>query len=397
MSLYTSVYWTKRTLLVVSLLVFICSGFRIFQFVTKKFTTTISSVSDYKPELGFGAIDKLTLTPLNVPPGFKPQEFRNITLNGSFDTSNTYPLESTRSPLANVYKIQEIPIDLNTTETPRRIAKAFGFLKEPVQSTSTTQVWSEGNKDIEINGQYLLIKYKNSALKKQSPTTGDPIVIGESDSMSQYFSEALKSYGIITDFKDYKFTLEYLNFDKAKNEFVFSGDPKSGQFIRLNAIRQYSNLFKSLTTASTIAAYPNYLYSNNYLIFPAVLQKNTLVKDNIVELSLYNWPIGSKEKPDKSIQTYNVKTPKAAFDEVKENNKYLISVADWDTKVPVSLDDLTGINRLQLYKIQLQMYEDVVNTTYIQPVYVFVCQAERNGKLIELVYYVPALTDAVTK
>jgi hypothetical protein len=357
-------------------------------------------VGDYKPELGFNAIDRLTLTPLTTPPTFKPTVFKNSTLKGNLDVDNGYPFETTRVPLANVYKIQEIPIDLNTTETPRKIAKNLGFTREPVTSTSTTQTWSEGNKELEINGQYLLIKYKNNAIRKGT-TNGDPLLLGDSNSLKSVFSDVLRSYGIISDLENYKFRVDRVDYDKSLNEFVFNGSSTTSSFIRINAERQYPSLFKEIDTVTTNATYPNRLHSNTYVVIPATLPRGATMKEYIAELNLYNWPIAAKDKNDKNVQTYNIKSPRKAFDELQNANKYLMAVSEitlqGDTRKPFDVDELSGIDRVDVFRIRLEMYEDLVNTTYIQPVYVFICQAESNGKLLELVYYVPALADAVTK
>lgn len=403
MSLYTSVYWTKRALIVLSLIIFICSGFRIFQFIGRKFTKTTPQISDFKAELGFGPIDKITLTPLNIPPTFKPTEFKNSTLKGNFDVDNGYPLETTRSPIANVYKITEIPIDLETTENPRKIAKNFGFTKEPVAITSTSQTWSEGNKELQINGQYLLIKYKDEGLKRNPPPSESSVISPQTDFAKGLFSDILKSYGIITDLDNYKFRIDYINYDKTTNNFVAVEKNTFSQFIRINAERQYPTLFKEIDGVTTNATYPNRLYSNNYIIVPANISQSSEVKNNVVEISLHNWPLNSdtKEKASESIQTYNIKTPKQAYNELINENKYLISVSEisiqGDTRLPYNVEKLEGISRVDIFRIRLEMYEDVVNTTYIQPVYVFICQAEQDGTLLELIYYVPALIDAVTK
>lgn len=400
MSLYNTIYWTKRVFVALGLIIFICSGIRIFQFVSGKLTVNIQEITDYKPERGFGDIDKISFTALNTPPAFVPKEFINDTTSGNFDADNNYPYETAKAPLsykssqANVYKIidSDKSIDINTTEVPRQIARLFNLTREPSQTSTTTQTWVEGNKKLDIDGQYLLVYYENNDLNNFQPQ-GNPLAVNVTpDGLKSYFNQILGKFGIVSDLESYRFKYTYVNYDKQKNDFVPSGNLTSGNFIRIYAERLYPNLFKQYKDASTNAVYPNYVYSNNYIILPTSIPKEKKDIDMIVRFSLYNWPLDqSISEKNKNVQTYRIKTPKQAFDELKSTNKYLISASEWDTRKPISLDELSGINKVRVFRIRIENYEDVVNTRYIQPIYVFTCQVEKNDKKIELIYYLPAL------
>jgi hypothetical protein len=398
-SLYTSVYWTKRVFVVFGILLFLCSGFRVFQFVTKKFTKTRVTQSDAKPELGFGkTIDRINIIPLSdLPAGFSPTEFRNTTRTGNFDVQNGYPLESTRSPLANVYKILDRTIDIKTSEDPQNIAKKFGFKGDPVLATSTVKAWEEGDRRIEVNGQYLLISYENRTLKGAVPPKDNAQALSYKDSnaIKAAYEENLKNFGIQTDLTSYRFETVYLNYNSQSKKYEITDSPLTAQYIRLVAKRVYNNVVKTNDSAQTNAAYPDYLSSNNYITLPASIPRGAKASDYIVDLNLYNWPIDqSTGKQNKNIQTYNIKTPKKAYEEfTKNSNNYLVSGLEWETNKSIDLSELSGIQRVELFKIRIEMYEDIVNTNLIQPVYVFVCQARNGEKLYQLVYYVPAVTN----
>ena len=89
MSLYTSIYWTKRAFVVFALIIFICGGFRIFQIVSNSLTQQNLKVSAVRPEMGFGKIDKLNLKSIDTN-GFSPSQFRISTTKGNLDVDNLY-------------------------------------------------------------------------------------------------------------------------------------------------------------------------------------------------------------------------------------------------------------------------------------------------------------------
>jgi hypothetical protein len=403
-SLYTSVYWTKRTLVVVFLLVFLCTGFRVFQFVSGKFTKEIDFGSkEPKASQGFGVLDKLIPSHIDTPPGFEPIEFRNNTIKGNFDVDNGYPTQDKKTPVANVYKIEERSYDIDITELPRAIAKKLGFNSEPTSISNTVRTWNENQREFEIDGQYGLVKYKNNILTQFAPSPSSSDEFDDSNKIKLYFQNELKNYGINNDWTNYIFTKQYVNFDQESKRFVTSGNNDLGSYIRLNAIREYPNLSKAdtrVTTKSNAAyAYPNYSAemqsSNNYLIIALTkVTNNTQSIDRLTELSLHNWPINqSTDIKNEDLQTYYIKRPQDAFEELKTTNKFLVSYSEWGTHLPIKPEDLIGIETVNVHRIKLEMYEDTVNTGYIQPVYIFVCQAQKGDTPIELIYMIPALKE----
>jgi hypothetical protein len=391
-SLYTSVYWTKRVFVVVGLLLFLCSGIRIFQFVSSKLTTTTVVQSPPKAELGYGDLDRLTITsPLKIPSGFNPTDFRIGTLTGKLDVDNGYPLENTQVPLANVYKIIEKPFDLNSTEIPKQIAKNLNFTVEQI----TDGVWKEDDRELQINGQYLLINYKNNKLKTAAAvSSGTPAPVRDVDTAKRLFESTLKDMGITPNLTNYKFDYQFVDYDATKDIFTPTGTP-SGKFIKVSAKRFYSNLSKN-NNSTTTAVYPDFTFTNNYIIIPSTLPQNYKTPQVLTALSFYNWPLDTDgAATNKNAQTYYLKSPKQAYQELTTTKKYLMSVRKWNTYGYIDPSELSGIDRLVLFTIRLEMYEDTVNTDFIQPVYVFTFQAEKNGQLIELVYYVPALLNTI--
>lgn len=399
-SLYTSVYWTKRVAVAFGIVLFICSGFQIFRVLSTRFTITDELPFDYKPELGFGYLDPLTInSPYELPPDFFPSEFENITIKGNFDADNDYPNQRVRAPLANVYKILERPIDLQTTEVPKTIAENFGFDKRGgIQVSATVQTWEKNNRELEINGQYLLIDYANKELATAPLKGSDPETIQheitdmQQEALGSYFSRTLRDLEIETDFTNYSFSLHNVAYNEEIEEFVFPESETGGDFLMIRAMRNYPNLFKEFELYSTNAVYPGYTFTNNYLIVPRYIPEQSTSLDTIAQLSLYNWPIDQTiSEENTNVQTYNIKTPKKAYDEVQKNNKYLMSLTDKDSNAPVNAEKLSGVNSLSLVKIRLENFEDIVNIGYIQPIYVFIFETTIDGKLAELVYYVPAV------
>jgi hypothetical protein len=160
----------------------------------------------------------------------------------------------------------------------------------------------------------------------------------------------------------------------------------------IKASRNYPNLFKEFELYSTNAVYPRYTFSNNYLIVPRYIPEKSTPLESIAQLSLYNWPIDQTLSPENTnVQTYNIKTPKKAYEEIQKNNKFLMSLTDKETNAPLNADTLSGTNSLSLVRIRLENFEDVVNTGYIQPIYVFIFETTIDGELAELVYFVPAV------
>lgn len=396
-NLYKSVYWTKRVFVVLGLLLFVCSGVRIFQFITKKFTRT-EQFGSTEPlaQLGFGKIDRLTLTPLNTE-GFNPTTFADLTLTGKLDVDNKYPSGTVKAPIANVYKIIDKSLSLETREAPRAIAKSLKFTGEPVSNTSSSQKWQEGSKKFEINGQYFWMTYENADLRQKLPINiGPALDIEDENALKEFYSRTMVNLGIGFNTNEYRFQAEYVNYDSAANTYKIVTDPsQTGGFIRVNATRVYSSITTGIADAiAARAVYPNYIYSNNFIIVPTSFSQSSDTADILVQLSFYNWGITQQNNLEsQNVQTYDIKTPKQAYTDLVEENKYLMSLTEWNTKKQVDPSVLSGITRVNIHRIRLDMYEDTVNTTYIQPVYVFICKAVKEGKEYELVYYVPAVAD----
>lgn len=409
MSLYSSVYWTKRVAVVLALIIFFCSGFRLFTYVSKKLTKELKGTVLIPAEAGFVGVDKLTITAFRTPPGFTPQEFVNDTNNGNYDVDNglvgpeddptvkDYPKETEKTPIANVFKIADRQINLNSTEIPRNIAKSLNFNREPFRTTNTLQEWVEGTRHLQIEGQYLTINYSDDIVKNTNFPSFEERTFSGQESIKSYLNDKFKDYGIDTDIEGYEFSAEYTTYDKATNDFIPSSSKDSGPFIRLSAKRVYSNLSKPYSGTKTYAVYPNpqYHYTNNYIIIGKNMQSTTNSdREMTLKMSLYNWPISKTNlqgKDNKDVQTYYIKTPKTAFEELKSSNKTLISAVEWGTNIPKKSEDLVGINRVLVRQIKLEYYEDTVNTSYIQPVYVFLSEVSEGNKHYELVYVIPAL------
>jgi hypothetical protein len=405
-NLYTSVYWTKRVAVVMAIIIFLCSGWKIFGFLQKSFTR-INSTTTLIAEAGFSGVDKLTISPtFPTAPGFEPKEFINDTRKGNLDIDNgeigtesdiqDYPLENEKTPVANIYQIQYRQIDLNARETPRRIAKGFNFKKEPELLSSTSQRWKEETKTLTIEGQYLTLEYDDSIVKNIEFPNFELTGYDLEGAAASYFKEALSERDIPIQLEDYEYSSEYVNYDKATNSYIPSPSDTSGQFRRLTAKRVYDNLTKPFAKTKTYAVYPypHYQYTNNYIIIGKNQTKEVVSPEMIVEMKLFDWPINQENpqsKDNKEVQTYYIKKPAEAYAELQSTNKYLISAVEWESKTPIKPEQLVGVKQIHVRQIKMEYYEDTVNTSYIQPVYVFISEVVENEKHFELVYVVPAI------
>lgn len=418
MSLYSNVYWTKRIIVIFSVVLFICSGWRIFTFVSGRLTIITPTVS-YRQEGGFTDLEKLTInTKISTPPDFQPNEFINDTIFGQFSVDNgefgvdaetvvDYPTQNDKSPVANVFKIQQGQIGLNATEIPYRIAKNFGFKKEPLRLESVKMNWRENNKDLEIDGQFLKIRYQDFDLIEKSPTS----VITLSDdpeSLKRKYEEIMRKYGIINaddvvTFGSYAFQYEYgdyVNDNSSQKIFVPNGSRTSGNYIKIYGVRTYENYVKPKKDTQTTAIYPNpnSRTSNNYIVLNTNPTASFSEREQLVEISLFNWPIVQYQYDNprdpianENVRTYFIKTPREAFNELKSSNNTLVSATDKVGR-PLQSEELSKIQKVHVMQIKMQMYEDTINTSYIQPVYVFYCTVEEEDKDFRLMYIIPALT-----
>jgi hypothetical protein len=157
-------------------------------------------------------------------------------------------------------------------------------------------------------------------------------------------------------------------------------------------VRTYPVISKINTKASAKAAYPNYNVSNNYIVLPSNYISSTKFIDSLVEFSLYNWPINNAANASKEfVQTYYVKTLTEAFNEFKTTKLSLVHVSKWETMEPVNIDEISGMQTLEVMNVRMDFFENVRNTGYVQPVYQFVCLSDHNGKKYRLVFYVSAV------
>lgn len=392
MSLYTSVYWTKRVMVVLALVLFVCAGIRIFQIVGTSLTQTNTQVADTPPELGFGKLNPVVLLPIKDAEAFKPTTFRISTTKGNLDTDNTYPLESTKSPLGNVYRITEKEITLATTEDPKRIAAKVGFSGNPDEVSSTERSWAQGGRELYIDGLYLLVNYKNNNLRQPRTESTSPISLTDQNILKTTFAAVLKEFDIQSDLNGYTYDGELVNYDVATKEFTGSGSLTTGQFLRINVRRGYPNLVKTDQKAQTKAAYPGFNESNNYVIIPTATAAGNKVLDNLVELGLYNWPLNQTiAATNPGVQTYPLKTVRQAYDELVSTNQTLVYAAESRTRKEISPSELSTVTLVDLLSVRVEMYEETFYSRFIQPVYVFVAEAEKGGKKYTLVYYVSAL------
>lgn len=396
MSLYSSVYWTKRAIIVLALIVFICGGIRLFQVVSTALIRIDTQTSGFKPERGFGSIDKIVFRSIETG-GFEPAQFRISTTKGNLDADNLYPSEADSNPLANVYRIIEQPIDLSTTEDPLTIGRNLGFTQLPQEITSTIRRWSDSNRELEIDGQYTTVSYSNNRLKTSRQSIPGVFSTSDQSQLQAMFTRVLNELGIKTSLTGYTYTGEYLNYDIDSGKFV-PVVGSTGSYYRVGAKRFYPNLVKNNEIASTRATYPTYTVSNNYFIIPNLSQYKTISdfkpSADIVELRLFNWPLNqdiSSQNPN--VQTYAIKSPRQAYSELNQGKASLVSISDSLTKRPVEIEEIQESRLVDILSVRIDMYEDTFYTRHIQPVYTFIGEINQSGKKYQLVYYVHAITE----
>ena len=398
MSLYTSVYWTKRVLVGLAIVVFICGGIRVFQFVSSSLTKNDIQVSEFKPEFGFGKIDRIEIDSMDVPVEFQP-EFKISTTKGNLDADNGYPLEATVNPIANVYRITEREISLDTTEGPLRVAKKIGLTKEPEILDSTTRQWSEEGKVLKIEGLYNLVDYKNNNLRKTSEIVPGSVNRTDQNQLRTLFVNSLREFDItFPDQESYTFDGEYLSYDTKTSSFVTSGSLSSGSHLRVNARRIYPNLVKTNNTAAARGIYPGGVISSNSVILPASMStstSSTTLISQIAELSLYNWPVNQTIAANNpNVQTYGIKTPRQALIDMQNGNAYLVSAYRSTTRESIDLNEISDITNADILAVRIDNYESKTYRRFIQPVYVFTVEIAKNNQKNILIYYVPAVLES---
>ena len=402
MSLRKVVFLTKRVIVLLVFLVFICGALRLFLVLSERFSVKQEFVGLEKPEAGFGKLPLVKINSRYDSSFLKISRFRISTTSGLLDTENGYPIESTVNPLVNVFSVQERPIDITNTEDPIKIAQSMKFSTKPNEISSTQKEWYENNRRLIINGQYKTVFYKNENLIEATPQNSGQDnpnqLINSSDYLKNFFQNAMRYFKIPTSFDEYKFSLSYLDYDPDRKDFNVSTSSQ-GRFIRIDAKRVYPSLNKTKTpnqddAVPTNAAYYDFFESINYLIIrndPKMRSQESLI-DYLVEMSIYNWPINTTiTGTNVSVQTYPIITPKQAYKELTNGNAYLVSARKYYTNEKVDLTELFGVDVADILALRLEYYEDVEFNKYIQPVYVFITEVMKNERKYQLVYYVPAI------
>ncbi len=402
-SLYTDIYWTKRFFVAFAFILVICAGIRIFQFVSDRLSVREVNVGAIKPEVGYGLIPPLNLQTKPGFENFKPDRFRITTVSGNLDVENGYPQETTESPVANVYRVIEQPIDLSTTQIPLRIARDLNFTQTPQDISNTTRLWQEGGRKLLIDGQYKTIEYSNDNLKRSSPSTAaNNLTNSNQNALKNIFQQVIAEFSYPLSFDSYVFTVQYLAYDSGKDKFIITESAQS-TFYRIEAKRHYPSLSKVDEKAKAYAVYPRDALSNSYVILvnnqnassSSPINSTTKLINSLVEMKLYEFPINTSDpKKNQDVQTYPIITPKEAYRKLTKYEAYLVSAKDAISGIDIEPEALEGIDLVDLLNIRLDFYEEPKLTKYIQPVYVFIAEAQNGGKKYILTYYVPAIVDS---
>lgn len=402
MSLQVAVFWTKRVLVILIIILFICGGIRIFQFISDRLSVKREVIGLPKPEAGFGKLPKLHINGINKDNSIKPSKFRISTISGLLDIENGYPKHDTPYPIVNVFKVEENPIDISTTEDPIKIARAMEFTTSPKEISQLVKEWNEGERKLVVEGQYKTINYRNASLK-QKASNNKPTPTPTSDRQKAnidgrvIFQNIINSLKLPIKMQNYRYKITYLKYDQTQDKFLPNIDEYS-TFIRVDAFRTYPNLFKEQKPISTSAAYPNYNQSVNYVLLindpNSLYSDKTKILNSLVELSIYDWPLNTTvSDKNPNIQTYPIINASRAYEILSENKGILVSVMDNLTKNDEDPINLKGIDVIDILTIRLEYYEDTEFRRYITPVYVFITEAQRGNRKYQLVYYVPALSD----
>lgn len=403
MTLYQSVFYTKRILVILVFLLFICSGVRIFNIVSNRLAIKEEIVGAPKSEAGFGKLPPLEINEMSDASNFKPNKFRITTISGLLDTENGYPKEENLYPIVNVFKVLEKPIDITNTEDPIKIAQAMNFNTKYKELSNVKKEWNESNRKLTINGQYKTVKYQNFNLMKNSlPSDKKPNnnnISNSTDSLKSYFENTLNKFKIPLKFDNYRFNITYLNYDESNNLFYPAEiqNPENSNFFRIDAKRIYPSIHKEEKPITTTAAYPSYYESINYMIFinNSNFSNTEKLIDFLVELSIFNWPLEQKVTPTNvNIQTYDIITTKEAYERLIQHQAKLVAAINTTNNQKIKyIKELEDIDIVDILKIRLEYYEDIEFARYIQPIYVFTVEAQKNNQKYELIYYLPALND----
>ncbi len=112
-------------------------------------------------------------------------------------------------------------------------------------------------------------------------------------------------------------------------------------------------------------------------------------------MKLYEFPINTSEpKRNQDIQTYPIITPKEAYRKLTNYEAYLVSAKESISGADIEPEALEGVDLVDLLNVRIDFYEEPRLTKYIQPVYVFIVEAQNSGNKYILTYYVPAIVDS---
>lgn len=392
-SLYTSIYWTKRVIVVFVLIAFLCTGIKIFQFISNRLSVQEIDVGSFKAEAGYGKLPALSLKSREGFHNFKPSRYRITTTSGNLDVENGYPLETTKKPLINVYRVIEQKLDLGSSQEAVRIAREMGFVSEPLDPLNIQNLkWVEGERTLTINGQYRTFEYSNKTIKTKeinTPTNGT-LTNRDQVKLRSTFQKVLTEFNIPVSLDNYIFTIQYLNYDVNKNTFTISNGLRGG-FYRINAKRIYPNLSKG-EKANAFAAYPEYSISNNYVILINSANPTEKTINILAEMKLFNWPLNTVvSAQNDNIQTYYVITPTEAYQKLSNNQAFLVSATEALSGIDIEPHLLENIDTVDLLNIRIDFYEEPIFRKYIQPIYVFTVEAQKNEVKYNLIYYLPAI------
>lgn len=408
MSLYTNVYWTKRILAVLGIILVICSGISLFNFLQQRFTREIVDISNIKPEQNFQDFSLVSFQPITNKKLFS--ELNDATEKGNLSVNQDYPGKVPQlglTPFVNVYQIEQKQLTLSVTEFPKKVSEKFGFdPSDFTQLTTQTLLWTTNSTELEINGLYNLISYKNKRLytKSFSDLNEGEFVedyselifsesgIESSSAGQNMFSKVVQELDLEFTANEYIYKIAKIDYSPKEKKFMRVAKDEKADFIRIDAFRKYENILKTSLTNQTLATYPGFYDSNNYLILP-IKETESNRLENIVEFGFYNWPVGKDLNDVNQVQTYYLKSVFDAYKELNEKGESLVSVTDWDKDSDIPLSEIEEIepSRLDIFEINLYFYEDKLNRRYVQPVYVFEGQLTSSSKRYRLVYYVSAI------
>ncbi|MCX8034806.1 MAG: hypothetical protein N3A71_00760 [Candidatus Dojkabacteria bacterium] len=411
MTLYKSIFITKRIFVALSILLFIGCGFLTYYTIVTRFTRVNETVLDNKPEYGFGPLNNIQIRYLQLPSEIKNStpRFSINTISGNLDADNQYPKEYEVGALANVFLIEQKAEDINTSTLPIRIAENLKISDgtQTLIDGNSVYRWRKDNIELYVDGKYSVIRYKNYELRDKFTSNPDSFLVTEgtnttrSENLKSLFEAYLAKSGISQKLDEYNFVVNTVIWDEKTQKFILNSDVNSNKtvFYRITAIRKYQTNSKLALEkpAPALAAYTDYYGGTNYLVLTTLSQVNnsTDITTNLVEMYYHNWPINESDiKSDsKDVQTYRIIVPRAAYDDLVKNfDKYVVAIKNKQTNTEINSDDLKEIKTIGVFRVRLDFYEDITNTKYIHPIYVFICEAETNLGTLEMIYYIKALS-----